>query len=64
MPPRPFTPKVLGPTTLMNFTVQGIPGMALVLIVVAAALVTAAPFAVRRLKRGRVKASDPALSRS
>lgn len=47
----PFTPKVIGPTTLMNFTVTGYPGMALVLIAVAAALVTSAPFVVRRLTR-------------
>ena len=60
----PFTPKVLGPTTLMNFTVQGYPGMALVLIVGAAALVTAASFAVRRLARSRATASDLAVSQS
>jgi copper chaperone NosL len=47
----PFTPRVVGPTTLMNFTVIGYPGTALVLIAVAAALVTSAPFVVRRLTR-------------
>jgi len=46
----PFTPKVVGPTTLMNFTVHALPGMALVLIALAAAVVTSAPFIVRRLK--------------
>lgn len=47
----PFTPRVLGPTKLMNFTLWAYPGLALVLIVVAAALVTSAPFVVRRLTR-------------
>lgn len=45
----PFTPHVVGPTTLMNFTVHAYPGMALVLIVAAAALVTSAPSVLRRL---------------
>jgi copper chaperone NosL len=54
----PFTPHVLGPTTMMNFTVIGLPGTALVLIAVAAALVTSAPFVVARLMRGRGPASD------
>ena len=45
----PFTPRVVGPTTLMNFTVHALPGMALVLIAVAAALVTSAPFIARRV---------------
>lgn len=49
----PFTPRVVGPTTLMNFTIQAIPGMALVLIAVAAALVTSAPLVARRLTRTR-----------
>jgi len=49
----PFTPRVVGPTTLMNFTIQAVPGMALLLIAVAAALVTSAPFVARRLKRNR-----------
>lgn len=53
-----FTPKVLGPTTLMNFTVVGYPGMALVLIMVAAALVSAAPFVLRGLTRGSTQAPD------
>jgi copper chaperone NosL len=44
----PFTPRVVGPTTLMNFTVEGYPGTALVLIAVAAALVTSAPLVARR----------------
>jgi len=47
----PFTPHVVGPTTLMNFTLHAYPGMALVLIAVAAALVTSTPFVVRRLTR-------------
>ena len=48
----PFTPRVLGPTSLMNFTITGFPGTALVLIAVAAAVVTSAPFVARRLTRG------------
>ena len=47
----PFTPRVVGPTTLMNFTIHAYPGMALVLITLAAALLTASPFVVRRLTR-------------
>jgi hypothetical protein len=54
----PFTPHVVGPTTLMNFTVQGYPGMALVLIMVAAALVTSVPLLVRRLTRGGRPVAD------
>jgi copper chaperone NosL len=46
----PFTPRVVGPTTLMNFTLWAYPGWALVLIAVAATLVTSAPFVTRRLK--------------
>jgi len=46
-----FTPRVVGPTTLMNFTLWAFPGWALVLITVAAALVTSAPFVARRLTR-------------
>jgi copper chaperone NosL len=45
----PFTPRVLGPTTLMNFTVVGLPGTALVLIGLAAVLVSPAPFVVKAL---------------
>ena len=56
--PTPFTPRVVGPTTLMNFTVTGYPGMALVLIAVAAALVTLAPVVARRLTRSRARAAD------
>jgi hypothetical protein len=52
----PFTPKVVGPTNLMNFTVQAYPGMALVLILAAAALVTALPFVIRRPVRDSVQA--------
>lgn len=46
-----FTPRVVGPTTLMNFTLWAFPGWALILITVAAALVTSAPFVARRLTR-------------
>ncbi|MEO6143916.1 MAG: hypothetical protein ABIP19_08065 [Dermatophilaceae bacterium] len=53
----PFTPRVLGPTSLMNFTLTGLPGTALVLIGVAAAVVTSAPFVARRLTRGRSTAT-------
>ncbi|MDQ1538090.1 MAG: hypothetical protein QOE58_2483, partial [Actinomycetota bacterium] len=45
----PFTPRVVGPTTLMNFTIDALPGMSLVLIALAAALVTWAPSVTRRL---------------
>lgn len=58
----PFTPRVVGPTTLMNFTLWGYPGMAIVLIVVAAALVTSAPFVARRLTRGGRPASGADLA--
>ena len=47
----PFTPRVVGPTSLMNFTLWAYPGWALFLIVVAAAVVTFAPFVARRLTR-------------
>lgn len=47
----PFTPKVVGPTSLMNFTLWGYPGWALILITVAAALVTFAPLVARRSTR-------------
>lgn len=46
-----FTPRVVGPTTLMNFTLWAFPGWALILITVAAVLVTSAPFVARRLTR-------------
>jgi len=58
----PFTPRVLGPTTLMNFTVNGLPGMALVLIAVAAALVTSAPFVAKALMHGGAPTTDPDLT--
>jgi len=48
----PFTPLVVGPTTLMNFTVQAYPGMALCFVALAAALVTWTPLVVRRLTQG------------
>jgi copper chaperone NosL len=54
----PFTPKVVGPTTLMNFTVVGYPGMAIVLMVVAATLVAASPFVIRRLTPSSTQAPD------
>lgn len=59
----PFTPRVVGPTTLMNFTLWAYPGMALVLIAVAAAVVSSAPFVVRRLTRdaGPETRADPKL---
>ena len=47
----PFTPKVVGPTSLMNFTMWGLPGWALLLIAVAAAIVTFTPIVARRLMR-------------
>ena len=51
----PFTPRVVGPTTMMNFTLWALPGWALVLIAVAAALVTSAPFVARRLTVSKVR---------
>jgi copper chaperone NosL len=53
-----FTPWVVGPTTLLNFTLEGYPGTALVLIAVAAVLVTSAPFVVKRLIRGGTPATE------
>jgi copper chaperone NosL len=57
----PFTPRVVGPTTLMNFTLWAYPGGALILVAVAAALVTSAPFIARRLTRsgGPVTDAEP-----
>ena len=46
-----FTPLVVGPTVVMNFTMWGIPGSALALIAAAAALVTFAPAIPRRIPR-------------
>ncbi len=46
-----FTPLVVGPTVVMNFTMWGIPGSALALIAAAAALVTFAPTIPRRIPR-------------
>jgi len=59
----PFTPRVVGPTTMMNFTLWAYPGMALVLIAVVAALVSSTPFVLRRLTRrdGPETAVDPKL---
>jgi copper chaperone NosL len=53
----PFTPRVLGPTSLMNFTLWAYPGYALVLVAVAAALVTSAPPLARRLTGSRARPS-------
>ncbi len=58
----PFTPRVVGPTTLMNFTLWAYPGWALVLIAVAAALVTSAPFVARRLTRSGGPATEGELT--
>lgn len=44
-----FTPLVVGPTVVMNFTMWGIPGSALALIAVVAALVTFTPAIARRI---------------
>jgi hypothetical protein len=54
----PFTPRVLGPTTLMNFTVVGLPGTALGLITLAAVLVSSAPFVVKALMGQAAPAVD------
>ncbi|HEY8719229.1 hypothetical protein [Pengzhenrongella sp.] len=48
----PFTPLVVGPTTLMNFTVFATPGMSLLLIALAAAVLSSAPYLARRLSPG------------
>jgi len=58
----PFTPRVVGPTTLMNFTVHALPGMALVLIAVAAALVTSAPFIARRVTQSAGPTAEATLT--
>ena len=50
----PFTPWVVGQTSVMNFTMWAFPGSALVLIAVAAALVTWAPVVARRLAQRKV----------
>lgn len=46
--PDPFTPRVLGPSKIYQFDVLAVPGMGLILIVVAAALVTFGPTLVER----------------
>jgi hypothetical protein len=46
----------------MNFTLNGLPGTALVLIVFAAALVTSAPFVVKRLMRSGGPVTDTKLT--
>ena len=58
----PFTPRVVGPTSLMNFTINGLPGMALILIALAAALATLAPVVARRMSRGPAPEPEPKLS--
>lgn len=58
-----FTPLVVGPTMVMNFTMWGIPGSALALIAAAATLVTFAPAIARRIQR-RVPAPNAELIRS
>ena len=60
----PFTPRVLGPTTMMNFTVNGLPGPALLLIAFAATLVTSAPFVVKRLMTSGSPAADIELAKA
>jgi len=51
----PFTPRALGPTKLMNFTIDAYPGTSLMLIALAAAVVTSTPLVVRRLTRGSAR---------
>jgi len=53
-----FTPRVVGPTTLMNFTIDALPGTSLVLIALAAALVTSVPYVSRRLAPSRGPAAE------
>lgn len=53
--PEPFTPRVLGPSTIYQFSVDARPGLGLGLVVIAAALVTALPsFVDRTLAHRRV----------
>lgn len=58
----PFMPRVVGPTTLMNFTVHALPGMALVLVAAAAVLVGVVPRFTRRHTPGSSPAADPELT--
>jgi hypothetical protein len=46
--PKPFTPRVLGPSTIYQFKVLALPGIALILVVVAATLVTFGPVVVKK----------------
>ncbi len=46
--PKPFTPLVLGPSKIYQFNVLALPGVALVLVVMAAALVTFGPTLVKK----------------
>ncbi len=46
--PKPFTPLVLGPSKIYQFNVIALPGFALVLVVMAAALVTFGPTLVKK----------------
>ena len=45
----PFVPLVVGPTKVVNFTTWAYPGLAVLLLLVAAAVLTMGPLAVRRL---------------
>jgi len=49
----PFTPLVIGPTKVLNFTTWGYPGSAVLLIAAAAALVSFGPGLVARTARPR-----------
>lgn len=51
--PEPFTPRVLGPSRIYQFDVDARPGLGLVMVVVAAALVTSLPSFVERIVHHR-----------
>lgn len=51
--PEPFTPRVLGPSKIYQFDVLAVPGTGLILVVVAAALVTFGPALVARYLPGK-----------
>jgi len=55
----PFTPLVVGPTEVVNFTTWAYPGRAVLLMIAAAALVTLGPGIAARLAARRAVATPP-----
>lgn len=53
--PKPFTPHVLGPSTIYQFHVTAWPGMGLVLVVVAATLASLGPMLVARFGPAKLR---------